>query len=145
MPLIVMAAEAAQVAADVAGDPTIWTYIRGTVAAIFMSIGAVFIAAGALGTLRLPDFYTRLHAAGMTDTMGAEFILIGLMILGGFSLLTLKIALVAFFLLITSPTATHAIAHAAHAANLEPLLGKWRAPTLDELEAKRDAAKEVTK
>ena len=139
--LLAAAADAKEVAEVVVGDPTAWTYIRGTIAAIFMSIGVVFVFAGSLGTLRLPDFYTRLHAAGMTDTMGAEFVLIGLMIMSGFTLLTLKLALVAFFLLITSPTATHAIAHAAYTANLEPLLGKWSAPTVSDIEAKmeRDA------
>jgi len=114
----------------------IWAIVRAVLSSAFIIGGLVFVLAGALGVLRLPDFYTRLHAAGMTDTLGAEFILLGLCIQSGFSQVTLKLALVGFLLLITSPTATHAIASAAWSANLDPLLGKWRAPTLDELEDK---------
>jgi len=73
-------------------------------------------------------FYTRLHAAGMTDTLGAELILLGLIVQAGFTQMSLKLLLVAFFLLITSPTATHAIAYAAYKAGLKPKLGTYRAP-----------------
>jgi multicomponent Na+:H+ antiporter subunit G len=61
--------------------------------AILMLTGAVFVLAGALGMLRLPDFYTRMHAAGVTDTLGAELIIIGLMLQSGWSLVTVKLAL----------------------------------------------------
>jgi len=84
------------------------------------------------GVIRLPDFYTRLHAAGMTDTLGAELILFGLIVQSGFSQMTLKLLLVAFFLFVTSPTATHAVANAAYKNGLKPLTGKYRAPALDE-------------
>ncbi len=53
------------------------------VSAGFVITGAVFVLAGAIGVIRLPDFYTRMHAAGVTDTLGAEMIVIGLMIQGG--------------------------------------------------------------
>ena len=74
--------------------------------------------------LRLPDFYARLHGAGMIDTLGAGLILTGLMLQAGLSLVTVKLLFVLFFILITSPTATHAIAHAAHVQGLEPVLGE---------------------
>jgi len=96
-----------------------------------MIAGLFFVLAGTLGVLRLPDFYTRLHAAGMTDTLGAELILLGLIIQSGFTQMSLKLLMVAFFLLMTSPTATHAIAFAAHKAGLEPKLGKYKAPAVD--------------
>jgi len=102
----------------------------GTVASI--AGGLFFVLAGTIGVLRLPDFYTRLHAAGMTDTLGAELILLGLIIQSGYSQMTLKLLLVAFFLLITSPTATHAVAHAAYKNGLKPELGRYRAPVLEE-------------
>lgn len=89
--------------------------------------GIVFLFVGAIGIIRLPDFYTRLHATGVTDTGGAELVLIGLMIQAGWSLLTLKLALIALFLFLTSPTATHAIANAAYTAGLKPLLNRRRA------------------
>jgi multicomponent Na+:H+ antiporter subunit G len=101
----------------------------GTV--ISLLAGLFFVLAGTIGVLRLPDFYTRLHAAGMTDTLGAELILLALIIQSGFSQMSLKLLLVAFFLLATSPTATHAVAHAAYKAGLKPVLGKYKAPDLD--------------
>jgi multicomponent Na+:H+ antiporter subunit G len=67
----------------------------------------------------MPDFYTRMHAAGITDTLGADLILAGLMVQAGFSLVTVKLLLVAAFLFFTSPTSTHAIANAALTAGLK--------------------------
>jgi len=96
--------------------------------------GVFFVLAGALGVLRMPDFFTRMHAAGMTDTLGAEFILLGLMLQAGFSQMTLKLLLVAFFLFLTSPTATHAIANAALKSGLKPQLGTYKSPDLSEIE-----------
>jgi multicomponent Na+:H+ antiporter subunit G len=105
----------------------------GTIASL--AGGLFFVLAGTIGVLRLPDFYTRLHAAGMTDTLGAELILLGLIIQSGYSQMTLKLLPVAFFLLITSPTATHAVAHAAYKSGLKPQLGRYRAPDLEEEES----------
>ena len=95
--------------------------------------GIFFVIAGTLGVLRLPDFFSRIHAAGMTDTLGVELILFGLIIQSGFSLLSLKFLLVAFFLLLTSPTATHAIANAAYHGGLKPRLVRYQSPSVDEL------------
>ena len=94
--------------------------------AVLMLTGAVFVLAGALGMLRLPDFYTRLHAAGVTDTLGAELIIIGLMLQSGWSLVTVKLALLGLFVFLTSPTATHATANAAYKAGLKPILTRFR-------------------
>lgn len=105
--------------------------LRAFAACASMLAGLFFVLAGTLGVLRLPDFYTRLHAAGMTDTLGAELILLSLIIQSGFTQMSLKLLLVAFFLLLTSPTATHAIAYAAYKAGLEPKLGKYKAPSID--------------
>jgi len=96
------------------------------VSATLMLTGAVFVLAGALGMLRLPDFYTRLHAAGVTDTLGAELIIIGLMLQSGWSLVTVKLALLGLFVFLTSPTATHATANAAYKSGLKPLLARFR-------------------
>jgi multicomponent Na+:H+ antiporter subunit G len=57
--------------------------------------------------------------------------LIGLIIQSGFTQMSLKLLMVAFFLLLTSPTATHAIAYAGHKAGVEPKLGKYKAPSVD--------------
>ena len=106
--------------------------IRDLLSIVSISAGLFFVLAGTLGVLRLPDFYTRLHAAGMTDTLGAELILVGLIIQSGFTQMSLKLLIVGFFLFVTSPTATHAVAHAAYKAGLKPKLGKYRAPNVDE-------------
>lgn len=82
--------------------------------------GGAFVMIGGIGLLRLPDFYTRLHAAGITDTLGAGLIILGMMVAGGLSLVTVKLALLGALIFLTSPTATHAIANAAFTAGLEP-------------------------
>ena len=91
-----------------------------------MTIGLIFVLAGAIGVIRMPDFYTRMHAAGVTDTLGAELIIFGLMLQSGFTLLSAKLALVGLLLFLTSPTSTHAIANAAHKAKLKPLLSRHK-------------------
>jgi multicomponent Na+:H+ antiporter subunit G len=83
-------------------------------------IGLFFILTGTLGVLRMPDIYTRLHAAGMTDTMGAAFMILGMCFQAGMHLLTLRLLLVYVFLLFTSPIATHALARAALSGKVEP-------------------------
>ncbi len=80
--------------------------------------GSFFVLIGSIGLLRLPGFFPRLHAAGLTDTLGAELILISLMISAGWSLLTLKLALIGLALLICTPTATHALACSGYVAGL---------------------------
>lgn len=101
-------------------------YALDAVSAVLMLTGAVFVLAGAVGMIRLPDFYTRMHAAGVTDTLGAELIIIGLMVQSGWSLVTVKLALLGVFVFVTSPTATHATANAAYKAGLKPLLTRFR-------------------
>ncbi len=86
--------------------------------------GSVFVIIGGIGLLRLPDFYTRIHAAGITDTLGAWLILIGLMLHEGFTLNAAKLAMLLFFMLITSPLASHALAKAAFLRGLDPLQGR---------------------
>jgi len=89
---------------------------------IILGVGAFFVIVGAVGVYRFPDFYARLHGAGITDTMGAELILLGLILQAGFNLIAVKLIFIGLFLFITSPTATHAIANAALTAGLKPFL-----------------------
>jgi len=91
---------------------------------IFIVAGSVFVIIGGIGLLRFPDFYTRIHAAGITDTMGAWLILIGLMFHEGLNLNTAKLAILLFFLVTTSPLASHALAKAAFIRGLDPLQGE---------------------
>jgi multicomponent Na+:H+ antiporter subunit G len=89
------------------------------IAIIFLAGGAFFIITGVVGLLRFPDFYTRLHATGKCDTLGQIFIVVGCMIYSGFSLITVKLFLVAAFYLLAGPAATHAIMKAAYATGLK--------------------------
>jgi len=86
--------------------------------------GAGFLLVGAIGLLRFPDFYTRLHAVSVCDTMGAGLVLIGLMLQGGLSLVTVKLLLIFYFMLFSGPTAVHALAEAALQGKLKPLVEK---------------------
>lgn len=87
---------------------------------ILLAGGSFFLLVGGVGLWRMPDFFTRLHAAGVTDTGGAGLMLAGLMLQSGFSLVTLKLLLVLFFVLFTSPTACHALARTALQEGLKP-------------------------
>ena len=83
-------------------------------------LGCCFCMIGGVGLLRLPDFYSRIHGGGVTDTLGAGLVITGLMLQGGLSLTTAKLAMILLFLLLTSPVATHAIARAAQQSGLKP-------------------------
>ena len=87
---------------------------------ICLIAGSVFILIGAVGVLRLPDMYARMHSAGIIDTLGAMLIILGLMFQGGLSIVTVKLVLIIVFILYTSPVATHALARAALADGLKP-------------------------
>ena len=86
--------------------------------------GSAFCVIGATGLLRMPDFFTRMHAASVVDTLGAAFILAGLMLQAGFSLVTIKLIAIGVLLFFTSPVATHALARAALARGVQPMLAK---------------------
>ena len=82
--------------------------------------GSFFVVIGGVGLVRLPDFFTRMHAAGIVDTMGSSLIIAGLMVQEGATQVSVKLFLILVFLFFTSPTATHAVGHAALAAGLVP-------------------------
>jgi len=93
-----------------------------TVATVFLLAGAFTMIVGAIGVIRFPDLYTRLHAAGKGDTLGQGLVLTGLLFVAGFSPDAFKILLIAFFVCVLNSTATHALARAAWLAGLRP----WR-------------------
>ena len=76
-------------------------------------IGGFLLVTGAVGVLRLPDFFSRVHAAGITESLATPLILFGLMFQIGLSLESLKLFLVVVLVLATGPSATHAMAGAA--------------------------------
>ena len=87
----------------------------------FILLGVLALLIGALGLLRLPDVYCRIHAVGMIDTAGASFIILGLSIHEGVSLVTVKLLFIGIFLFFTSPIATHAVAQVAHKSGVVPV------------------------
>ena len=87
---------------------------------IFMLAGAAALVSGAIGLIRFPDFWSRLHAVSIIDSAGVGFICIGMMLQSGATLISAKIALIALFVFITGPTASHALANAALVQGLKP-------------------------
>lgn len=80
---------------------------------VLLFAGSLFAVTGGVGLLRFPDFYTRTHAVGLMDSAGASLILVGLLLQAPDLASAVRLVLIMIFLLITSPTATHALAHAA--------------------------------
>lgn len=88
-----------------------------------LALGGLFCVIGAVGLLRMPDFYTRMHAASVIETLGAGLVIAGLMLLAGLTLATAKLAILGLLIFFASPTATHALAKAAHERGIVPVLG----------------------
>ncbi len=89
---------------------------------LFILTGCFFAIVGALGLLRLPDVYTRIHSAGVVDTVASFFLLVGFSFYAGFSLVTVKLLLILVFIFFTSPTATNALANAMYSQGIKPAL-----------------------
>ncbi len=88
---------------------------------VLFVIGGAFIFTGGLGVLRMPDLYTRMHPAGITDTTGTILVLAGCLLQADLGLVTVKLAAILVFLLLTAPTAAYALANAARLAGVVPL------------------------
>ncbi len=87
---------------------------------IALVAGGLLMVTSALGMLRLPDLFTRLHAGSLADTGGAGLILLGLVLQTEPGLNTLKLLLIGFVLFLTTPAASHAVGHAALLGGLSP-------------------------
>lgn len=86
--------------------------------------GSFFVVTGGVGILRLPDFFTRLHAVSMPDTLGIGLIVAGLVLQAGFTQTSAKLIMIFLFMLFTGPAATHALAKAALHGKLKPLASR---------------------
>ncbi|MGB8434778.1 MAG: monovalent cation/H(+) antiporter subunit G [Burkholderiales bacterium] len=95
---------------------------------IFLGVGSFFCLVGAIGLVRMPDFYTRVHGASITDTLGAGFMLLGMSFAAGLSLVTVKLLIIGVLIFFTSPTATHALTRAAMHRGVMPTLARTRGP-----------------
>jgi len=92
--------------------------------ALFLLTGSFLCISGGVGILRFPDFYTRLHAVGVTDTLATAMILIGLMLQNPDGLVVVKLLIILLVTLFINPTASHALASAAMHNELMPVLDK---------------------
>lgn len=88
---------------------------------ILVILGSLSIIVGLLGVYRMPDFFTRLHAASVIDTLGTILILFGLILYAGLNIVSIKLLLILIFILITTPTAAHALAKSALHGKLKPM------------------------
>lgn len=88
---------------------------------LLLSLGGISVLIGGIGALRMPDLYTRMHAASVTDSLGASLVLVGIMLQAGWSLAAIKLGAILLFLLITSPTSSNALASAALLAGTTPM------------------------
>lgn len=86
------------------------TLIQEIVAGIFISLGLFFFLVGVLGLLRMPDVFSRIHTTTKGDTLGVGLVIVGLMVLSGFTALTLKLFITLVLVWLTTPTAAHLIA-----------------------------------
>lgn len=87
---------------------------------LLLAAGSFFCLVGGIGLLRMPDFYTRMHATSLIETLGAGLILLGLLLQAGFTLVAVKLVMIGLLIFFTSPTASHALARAALLRGLQP-------------------------
>ena len=101
---------------------------------IMISVGCLLGIIGGIGLIRLPDFYTRIHAAGMTDTLCAALILFGLGLESGWSFESVKLFLIFAFLFFTTPTATYSLSNWAWQTGVKP----WKKTDAEKTGASND-------
>ena len=93
---------------------------------ILILLGSFFVMVGAFGLVRMPEIYTRMHAASVTDTLGVGFLILGMSLQAGFSLITLKLLFLVALFFFTGPVVTHALAQACLHEGVKPLLTEDR-------------------
>ena len=95
--------------------------ILDIITGICFFVGSLSIIIGACGLIKFPDVFSRIHAAGMIDTGGTAFFLLGMILQAGWSLITFKLILIGIFIFFTSPVTSHVTANLARQKNLMPL------------------------
>ncbi|MDI6883983.1 MAG: monovalent cation/H(+) antiporter subunit G [Hadesarchaea archaeon] len=103
------------------------------VAYVLLGIGSACALIGAMGIVRLPDVYNRIHANTVIVVGGSILLMIGAGILGGLSVFTLKALVIALFLFLTNPVGSHAIARAAHKSGVK----LWPRSVVDKLKEEK--------
>jgi multicomponent Na+:H+ antiporter subunit G len=103
------------------------------VAYVLLGIGSACALIGALGIVRFPDVYNRIHANTIVVVGGAMVMMIGAGIIGGITIFTLKALIIAIFIFLTNPVSAHAIARAAHKSGVK----LWRQSVVDKLKEEK--------
>ena len=98
------------------------------IALALLAAGLFFMGVTVLGLLRLPDFFTRVHAVSKSETLGIALVLLALIVHDGLTLVSLKLALVMLFVAIANPVGAHVLTRAAVRTGLLP----WRRPVVPE-------------
>ena len=96
-------------------------FIKDIITGIFFFIGFMSIIIGACGLIKLPDVFSRIHAAGMIDTGGTALLLLGMIVQSGWSLITVKLILIGIFIFFTSPVTSHVTANLARQKKIIPV------------------------
>ena len=96
-------------------------YLVNIASIVSLIVGIIFIFIGSIGILRLPDVFSRIHAAGMIDTAGSAFVILGMILQSGFSLITAKLVFIGIFIFFTSPITGHVTANLARKKGLIPI------------------------
>ena len=103
---------------------------------LLLAGGLFFLVVSSVGVVRLPDFYSRCHAVGKSETLGSMLVLFGLAVFNGFEINTWKILIILLFIALANPTATHIIARAAYRTGLQPWISTNRRTTTEIVQAK---------
>lgn len=98
---------------------------------VLIASGSLFVLVGAVGLLRMPELFTRMHAGSVIDTLGAGLLILGMMLQTHFDLTTVKLLFIAVLLFFTGPIVTHALAQAALHEKIEPTLTEDRRQAAD--------------
>jgi multicomponent Na+:H+ antiporter subunit G len=93
---------------------------------VLIAAGSFFIVVGALGLIRMPDVFTRMHGASVIESLGAGLLFLGFMLQAGFSLISVKLLFLLGLIFFTGPVVTHALAQAALQAGIRPYLSEDR-------------------
>ena len=98
------------------------SFLVESLSGIFLLAGGFFCIVGGIGLVRMPDLYTRMHAASVTETLGVGFVLLGLIFIAGWTLVTVKLLMIGVLIGFVSPVSCHALAKAALVRKVKPLL-----------------------
>ena len=105
-------------------------------------LGSFFTIVGAFGLIRMPEVFTRMHAASVIDTLGVGFLILGMCLQAGLSLVTMKLIILLALFFFTGPVITHALAQACLHQKVQPALaedrrGRERSPAADEVDGRQ--------